>query len=211
MKIKLLFVSALILGIVVSACKKDEEPNEQVTPPVKYKTIKVETSFGNFRIWLYNETPQHRDNFLELAGQEFYDSLIYHRVVDNFVVQGGDPEGTGYGGPGYTVPAEFVSSLHHVYGAVGMARMSDNINPDKESNGSQYYIVVDTAGTSFLDMNYTVFGFVFHGMDAVFNISKVDVDTNDRPLETVYMNKMTIEEYTAAELKNLFGYTAPVK
>lgn len=210
MKIRYLFYAILLSGIVLSACKKDEDNNnnDQDTPPVKYKTIKVETGYGDFRIWLYNETPLHGNNFLDLVGQGFYDSLIYHRVVDNFVVQGGDPEGTGYGGTGYTIPAEFVSSIHHVYGAVGMAR---NDNPEKESNGSQYYIVVNPNGTSFLDMNYTVFGYVFTGMEAVFDISKVAVDSNDRPLETVYMKKLTIEEYTAAQLKDLFGYTAPVK
>jgi cyclophilin family peptidyl-prolyl cis-trans isomerase len=175
----------------------------------KYKVVKLETDFGDMMIWLYNETPNHKANFLNLTGMGFYDSLIFHRVVYDFVIQGGDPEGTGYGGPGYTIPAEIDSSLHHVYGAVGAARLPDNINPDRDSNGSQFYIVTDPDGESFLDYNYTIFGYVFSGMDAAFAISQVAVDSLDKPLETVYMKKLTVEEYTEDELLDLFGFEIP--
>ncbi|GEM_PF-1405768 len=171
----------------------------------KYKVVKLETDFGNMMIWLYNETPNHKANFLNLTTMGFYDSLIFHRVIYDFVIQGGDPDGTGFGGPGYTIPAEIDTSLHHVYGAVGAARKSDTM----DSNGSQFYIVTDPDGEPGLDGNYTVFGYVFSGMDAAFAISEVEVDTNGRPLDTVYMKKLSIEEYTEQELLDQFGFEIP--
>ncbi len=174
-----------------------------------YPTIKVETDFGDFRIWLYAQTVLHRANMISLANQHFYDSLTFHRIVYNFVVQGGDPQGDGFGGPGYTLPAEIVPGLNHVYGAVGAARQSDYYNPERDSNGSQYYIVDNPDGTHFLDTLYSVFGFVFSGMDAVYEMSQVEVDTNAMPLETVYMNTVRVEELSAQELEEDFGFVIP--
>jgi cyclophilin family peptidyl-prolyl cis-trans isomerase len=198
----------LMLALTIASCKNDEDDNTPA-PATKYKVVKLETDCGNLMIWLYEETPQHRQNFIQLVESGFYDSLLFHRVVSNFVIQGGDPEGTGYGGPGYNIPAEFISQLTHVYGAVGAARMPDNVNPNKESNGSQFYIVVNQNGRHDLDGDYTVFGLVFQGMNIAMSISLVAVDTNDRPLTDVYMKKLTTAEYTAAELKNNFGFTVP--
>ena len=175
----------------------------------KYKVVKMETDFGNMLIWLYNETPNHKANFLNLVSLGFYDSLIFHRVVYDFVIQGGDPEGTGYGGPGYTIPAEIVDTMQHRYGAVGAARQADSVNPDRDSNGSQFYIVTDPDGEPYLDGKYTIFGYVFSGMDAAFDISQVAVDSLNRPLDTVYMKKLTIEEYTEQELLDQFGFVVP--
>jgi len=209
MKKIILYLSLIVLlALTIASCKKDKD-DDTPAPPTKYKVVKLETDCGDLMIWLYQQTPQHRQNFIQLVESGFYDSLLFHRVVSNFVIQGGDPEGTGYGGPGYNIPAEFVSQLTHVYGAVGAARMPDNVNPDKESNGSQFYIVVNPNGTHFLDGDYTVFGLVFSGMNAAMSISQTAVDTNDRPLTDVYMKKLTTAEYTADELKNTFGFTVP--
>ncbi len=205
---KNLFISIIAITLIVVSCKKDEE-KEPETPPTKYEVVKVDTDFGNFMIWLYDVTPLHRNNFLTLTGQGFYDSLLFHRVDYDFVIQGGDPEGTGYGGPGYEIPAEIIDTMHHVYGAVGAARQADFYNPERKSNGSQFYIVCDPIGESFLDGKYTVFGYVFNGMETVFNISQVAVDTNDRPISDVFMKKLTIEKYTADELRNNFGFVIP--
>jgi len=108
--------------------------------------IQVETPLGNMTGFLYNETPQHRDNFIKLTGEKFYDSLLFHRVIPDFMIQGGDPNSKnaapgialGMGSPGYMVPAEFVDSLAHVKGAIAAARSN---NPEKKSSGSQFYIV----------------------------------------------------------------------
>jgi peptidyl-prolyl cis-trans isomerase B (cyclophilin B) len=191
----------------VTSCSDSDSDTIKVY--LRYNTIKVVTGFGNFRIWLYHKTPLHRQNFLGLTQQGFYDSLIFHRVVEDFVIQGGDPEGTGYGGTGYTIPAEIIPGLNHVYGAVGAARQADYYNPEKESNGSQYYIVCDPDGEAGLDGNYTIFGIVFQGIESVFAISQVAVDTNNKPINDVFMEKLTIENYTAGELQNNFGFTIP--
>ncbi len=110
-------------------------------------------------------------NFIQLAQGGFYNGLVFHRVVPNFVVQGGDPEGTGRGGPGYTVPAEI--KLPHLQGALAWARLSDNVNPKKRSSGSQFYITLEK--TPYLDGEYTVFGQTVGGMDVVKKIEQGDV------------------------------------
>lgn len=109
----------------------------------------IETSFGEITIKLYDETPQHKENFDKLVAQEFYNDLLFHRVIDGFMVQGGDPnsKGTdqstplGTGGPGYTIPAEIIDSMIHKKGALAAARQGDKVNPTRASSGSQFYIV----------------------------------------------------------------------
>jgi peptidyl-prolyl cis-trans isomerase B (cyclophilin B) len=173
-----------------------------------HELVLIHTSFGNMLIWLYDQTPLHKANFLSLTKSNFYDNLIFHRVVANFVIQGGDPDGNGNGGPGYTIAAEFNDSLTHVYGAVGAAR--DN-NPEKRSSGSQFYIVVNKAGTHTLDKNYTVFGLVIDGMPAAYDISKVPNTGSpyNTPLSKVYMSDVEVVTYTAAQLKSQFNFTIP--
>jgi len=115
--------------------------------------------------------PQTVNNFIFLANAGFYDGLTFHRVVPGFVVQGGDPLGTGGGGPGYTVPAEI--ELDHTEGAIAMARRADDVNPERASSGSQFYITL--APQPGLDDQYTVFGQVAYGMDVVRAIAVGDV------------------------------------
>lgn len=183
---------------------------DTVVITLSYKLTKIETDYGAMLIWLYPQTPLHRANFISLVSQGFYDSLIFHRVIPNFVNQGGDPLGTGFGGPGYTIPAEFRANLKHVYGAVGAARMGDDVNPNKESNGSQFYIVNNKSGLSYLNGNYTVFGIVIDGLNAVDAISIVPTNpSNNKPLDDVYMTRVTILYYTPQELKNNFGFDIP--
>lgn len=130
------------------------DSSEQLTPPgdttsVKEALVKIVTDYGTMTVKLYNETPLHRDNFLKLVKQGFYDSLIFHRVIRNFMIQGGDPESKkasasqplGNGGPGYTIPAEIRPGLIHKKGALSAARMGDAVNPSKASSGSQFYLV----------------------------------------------------------------------
>ncbi len=174
-----------------------------------YKTIHMETDYGNFRIWLYSNTPLHKANFIDLTEDSFYNNLIFHRVVLNFVIQGGDPEGTGFGGPGYTIPAEIISGLNHDYGALGAARMPDNVNPERESNGSQFYIVTNPNGRHDLNGDYTVFGYVFNGIENVYEISEVPVDANFKPIDDVTMNAVTIDYLTAQDLEEDFGFVIP--
>ncbi|MDR1758684.1 MAG: peptidylprolyl isomerase [Bacteroidales bacterium] len=123
--------------------EKQELPKQDMTK------ILLETSLGNITIALYNETPLHRDNFIKLVKEHYYDGLLFHRVIPQFMIQGGDPSSKnapagqplGQGGPGYTIPAEIQPTLYHKRGAVAAARMGDQVNPTKASSGSQFYIV----------------------------------------------------------------------
>ena len=145
--IKLTLLASLFLLLVGSGCGlkifKKKVKQEPVTK------AKIDTEYGTIIIKLYNETPQHRDNFIKLVKDGFYTDLLFHRVINNFMIQGGDPDSRnapagkmlGSGGPGYTVPAEFDSSFIHKKGALSAARMGDQVNPMKASSGSQFYIV----------------------------------------------------------------------
>lgn len=122
-----------------------------IEPPTRC-LVEIETNFGTMTAWLYDDTPKHRDNFIKLAEEGFYDSLLFHRVIDGFMIQGGDPQSRGAnakkrlgsGGPGYQVQAEFVDTLAHIKGALAAARTN---NPEKKSSGSQFYIVHGKAQT----------------------------------------------------------------
>lgn len=174
-----------------------------------YKLANIQTDYGDILIWLHYVTPLHMHNFIKLTNEGFYDNLIFHRVIDNFVIQGGDPTGTGSGGPGYTIAAEFIDSLKHDYGAVGTARLGNDINPEKRSSGSQFYIVERSTGVHNLDTDYTVFGLVINGMDAVGSIAEVAVDTFNKPIQPVYMKDVEIISYTADELLTNYGFEVP--
>ena len=115
----------------------------------KQTHVLLSTSYGDIKMVLYNETPQHRDNFIKLVEEEFFNGTLFHRVIKGFMIQGGDPESKnakpgqmlGNGGPGYTIPAEFNAKFIHKKGALSAARMGDGVNPKKESSGSQFYLV----------------------------------------------------------------------
>lgn len=123
--------------------------------------VVIETSYGTIRLKLFEQTPLHRHNFIKLASQGFYDSLLFHRVIQNFMIQGGDPDSRrapataqlGNGSPGYTLPAEIVPGLFHKKGALAAARLGDDVNPEKRSSGSQFYIV---QGRTFSDADLKV-------------------------------------------------------
>lgn len=111
--------------------------------------VKIQTTFGDIVLRLYDETPLHRDNFLKLVKEDFYDGTLFHRVIKNFMIQGGDPDSKGapadkmlgVGGPGYTIEAEIKDGLFHKRGALAAARQGDEVNPERRSSGSQFYIV----------------------------------------------------------------------
>ncbi len=187
-----------------------------------YPPILIHTPYGTMRMRLYCETPIHSENFLKLAREGFYDSLLFHRVIPTFVIQGGDPNSRnakpgqvlGQGGPGYTLPAEIKPNLYHKRGAVAAARLPDNVNPERRSSGSQFYIVLGRryteeelnrieqrmgikftpeqrkiyttiGGTPFLDGQYTVFGEITSGMEVADKIASLPRDPYDRPKQDV--------------------------
>ncbi len=147
---------------------------------------------GVIKAELYPDiAPISVDNFVKLAGNGFYNGLIFHRVIPGFMIQGGCPEGTGMGGPGYTIKGEFASNgvkndLKHVRGVLSMARAMD---PD--SAGSQFFIMHETS--PHLDGDYAAFGKVIEGMDVVDKIASVATDYHDRPLEPQVIELMTVQ------------------
>lgn len=150
------------------------------------KIVEFSTSKGNFKIELFNDkVPLTTGNFIKLVNNGFYNGLIFHRIIPNFMIQSGCPEGTGRGGPGYTIRDEFHSDLKHdKKGILSMA----NAGPD--TGGSQFFITV--IPTPWLDGHHSVFGGVIEGIDVVENISNVKTDRNDRPLQDVIIKKIGI-------------------
>lgn len=151
------------------------------------------TSMGVIKIKLYSQTPKHRENFAKLAFDGFYDGILFHRVINGFMIQAGDPltkdaanaDRFGTGGPGYTVPAEFIPEYRHKKGALAAARRGDAANPMKESSGSQFYLVQDEYACSQLDGEYTVFGETIEGIDIIDKIAAVETGLRDRPVQDV--------------------------
>lgn len=198
-------------AITANSCKK--KPVDVTKPEPSEEIVEIKTADGIMYMWLYKQTPLHRANFLKLASEGFFDSTTFHRIVPDFVIQGGDPNSKdadttndGTGGPGYTIPAEFVDTITHIYGAVGAAR---NNNPAKASNGSQFYIVVDKNGEPSLNKNYTVFGLIFSGMDIAKTISLKPRNLSnpkDRPYVNVVMDVNVVKK-TLKELKTEFNFS----
>lgn len=162
----------------------------------------IVTNLGTITIKLYSKTPKHRENFEKLALTGYYDGLLFHRVINGFMIQGGDPftkdttaaavAKYGQGGPGYTIPAEFVPEYKHKKGALAAARKGDVANPMKESSGSQFYIVQDAGACAQLDGGYTVFGETVKGLDIIDRIAAVATDNRDRPLMPVMIKTIKL-------------------
>ncbi len=149
--------------------------------------VKLATSKGDIVLALWDDVaPGHVANFVKLTKDGFYDGLIFHRVIEGFMIQGGCPDGTGMGGPGWNIDAEF-NDRPHMKGVLSMARSAD-----PNSAGSQFFICHDDA--PHLDGQYTGFGEVVEGLDVVEAIGTVEVDGNDRPSETVTIEKATVVE-----------------
>lgn len=154
---RLILVSIVVTLLLSMSSYVFAETNEQTEKePMKDPIVKMHTNYGDITLKLYNNTPEHRDNFLKLVEECFFDSTLFHRVIAGFMIQGGDPGSKnagknshlGAGGPGYTVPAEFRKELIHKKGALAAARQGDQFNPQKRSSGSQFYIVVGRKWTA---------------------------------------------------------------
>ena len=140
MMTKKIAIFAMIIGLVGLSFKVNESSDQYVI---------ISTSYGDMKLKLYNETPAHRDNFVKLVNESYYNGMLFHRVIKDFMIQGGDPDSKGSapgqnlgrGGPGYTIPAEIDHGFIHKKGALSAARQPDNVNPEKASSGSQFYVV----------------------------------------------------------------------
>jgi len=144
------FLAIILMAATINSCGAGSSQNAKAQTADKETKVLIKTTVGDITIKLYNETPQHRDNFIKLVEEHFYDSILFHRVIKDFMVQAGDPESKnaekgvqlGAGGPGYNIPAEFVYPKYfHKRGALSAARQADQVNPERQSSGSQFYIV----------------------------------------------------------------------
>ena len=154
----------------------------------KNSVAKFETSKGDFTVELFEDkAPITTKNFIDLVNKNFYNGLIFHRVIDGFMIQGGDPQGNGTGGPGYKIPDEFSPDLkHNAPGVLSMANAGPN------TGGSQFFITL--APTPHLDKKHAVFGKVITGLDVVQTIGKAKTGANDKPVEDIVVKKITIQQ-----------------
>ena len=164
-----LAVSILVLAVIAGSASAAGEDNAT--------KVLLKTSMGDITIQLYDDMPITTGNFQKLVETGFYDGVIFHRVIDGFMIQGGDPEGTGMGGPGYEIADEFTDHNRNDRGTIAMANSGPN------TGGSQFFI--NLVDNSFLDSKHPAFGKVIAGMDVVDAIAKVQKDANDRPLTDV--------------------------
>lgn len=216
---KLILAVLIIAGLTCTAQKATE----------KETVVVIKTSMGTIKAKLYNDTPQHRDNFIKLANEGWYNGSPFHRVIKDFMIQGGQ-NADGRLDPGYTVPAEFKDNHFHKKGALAAARQPDQVNPKKASSGSQFYIVqgkvYDDAtldklesrvgvfnarqrqayktvgGTPFLDGDYTVFGEVIEGLEVVDKIAAVKTGAMDVPVEPVTIISVTVDKGCGKNCEN---------
>lgn len=173
--------------------KADSTAKAAVAELPEEPVFDIVTTMGIIKVKLYKNTPKHRDNFVKLVKEKFYNDILFHRVINGFMIQTGDPYTKdtamvnfyGQGGPGYTIQAEFVKEYTHKKGALAAARKGDIANPKKASSGSQFYIVQDEVGCSHLDGQYTVFGETISGLDVIDRIAAVPTDPYDRPRRDV--------------------------
>ncbi|MEI6222048.1 MAG: peptidylprolyl isomerase [bacterium] len=180
----------------VVATTVSAKPTYAALPEMKIDTAKkyialIVTNMGPISVELdAAKAPQTVNNFVFLARAGFYDGLTFHRIVKDFVIQGGDPAGNGSGGPGYKVPFEADNGLKHDYGSIAMAKQSG----DKDMSGSQFYIVTNKDGVHNLDGQYNVFGKVVEGLQNVDKIGAVETSTGDAPKTPVKIERVVIEE-----------------
>lgn len=198
MKNKLFLLVFCFVLILLAGCgtKEQEGTGEKPLQKVEENPIATITMENNdvIKVELYpNIAPNTVNNFISLANSGFYDGLIFHRVIPGFMIQGGDPEGTGLGGPDYSIKGEFSSNgfeneIKHERGVISMARAQD-----PNSAGSQFFIMV--ADATHLDGDYAAFGKVTEGMEAVDKIVSVETDGQDKPIEEQKIKEITVETF----------------
>ena len=174
-------VLVLALGTGYFMVKKDSENGTDAGTRVE-----LNTNYGKIVLLMYDDMPITTGNFVKLVNEEFYDGVIFHRVIDGFMIQGGDPQGNGMGGPGYTIKDEFTHAggNRNKRGTISMA------NAGSDTGGSQFFI--NLADNSFLDGKHPAFGEIVEGMEIVDRIAKVETDGSDRPLKEVVIESAKV-------------------
>jgi peptidyl-prolyl cis-trans isomerase B (cyclophilin B) len=190
---------------------KEKVKVKKIKTSSKDEVVTISTSQGDIRLVLFDDTPLHKANFLAKAKSGFYNGTTFHRVIDNFMIQGGDantkdadPSNDGMGQPtDPTIPAELATGHQHVYGALAAARMGGPAGTP--SSHSQFYLVENHGGTHFLDGQYTVYGQVIQGLEVIDKIAKLPKDGRDRPTTDVKMT-VKVEKLKKKKIAKLYGY-----
>ena len=194
---------ALADSLAAVAAEQSKAVQARIDALPEEPVFDIITNMGTIKVKLYSGTPKHRENFAKLAFSKYYDGIIFHRVINGFMIQGGDPltkdiyadpAKYGTGGPDYTIPAEFVPEYTQKKGALAAARRGDAANPLKESSGSQFYIVQHERTCAQLDGNYTVFGQTVEGFDVIDKIAAVETNNRDCPVTPVKIITITLDE-----------------
>ena len=194
---------ALADSLAAVAAEQSKAVQARIDALPEEPVFDIITNMGTIKVKLYSGTPKHRENFAKLAFSKYYDGIIFHRVINGFMIQGGDPltkdiyadpAKYGTGGPDYTIPAEFVPEYTHKKGALAAARRGDAANPLKESSGSQFYIVQNESTCAQLDGNYTVIGQTVEGFDVIDKIAAVETNNRDCPVTPVKIITITLDE-----------------
>ena len=185
-----------------AAVEKTMKTMEKIAALPAEPVFDIITSLGTIKVRLYADTPKHRDNFARLAFEGFYDGLQFHRIIRDFMIQGGDPltkfpdkvAEYGTGGPGYQIDADIRPEHHHKKGALAAARKGDMANPMKESSGSQFYIVQSEEGCRHLDGEYTIFGETIDGFKVIDDIAAVQTNQRGLPTNPVKIISVKLDE-----------------
>ncbi len=174
--------------------------------------VTINTQFGKIKLLLFDDTPLHKDNFIKLAKEGVYNHIIFHRVIDHFMIQTGD----------YTtrnkpidydprvlsdpIPSEIRSHYSHIRGALGTARSGDDVNPERKSNPTQFYIIQNCKGAHHLDGKYTIFGQVMSGFEVIDIIASQTTDNKDRPIEKIRIT-VDIDEVSKEDIEKFYNFT----
>ena len=173
--------------------------------PTTYEVGQIQTPMGELLVWLYDDTPKHKQAFIELAESGYWDTYTFNRVIDEFVAQGGCPDvPEGFAYSVHLIEPEFEAGHKHIYGAFGAGR--DN-NPGKIAAACQFYVVQNQEGLARLDDNYMIYGHVFKGMDVVDAMVKVETDSSDKPLVDIPVD-VNVIRMTQAEIE-AYGFQLP--
>lgn len=210
---KSFFRYTLLMGLIVGLATPLVQAAKKPRKSRKDQVITISTPQGDIRMVLFDETPLHKANFLKLAQSGFYNGTTFHRVIPNFMIQGGDPNSKdtdpandGAGAPDEKmIPAEILPNLTHKRGAVAAARTPDFINPQRQSSASQFYIVQNPQGTPHLNGQYTVFGQVISGQEVVDKIVQQPTAERNRPVTSIAMT-VKVEKMKKKKITELYGY-----
>ena len=201
---KLFFIIILLFAVSVVYCQEENNDLEYL--------ITISTDFGKIKLILFDDTPLHKENFIKLAEAGVYNHIIFHRVINHFMIQSGDyatrNQAINYDPRVIQDPikAEILAHHLHVHGAIGAARRGDNVNPEMKSNSTQFYIIQNHKGAHHLDGKYTVFGQVMSGFEVVDLIASQPTTDRDRPLKNIRIS-VDIDKVSRLDIEKFYNFT----